>query len=156
MGGDRRHGVVGLDDRDHVVRGHVEGEQRRVGHERVRTHPDDIAHVLRGVTPGTVLGGVACPPGTRAILVVSSANRDREVWGPTADRFDISRPRRAHLSFATGPHCCIGRHFARVQLRIAVSMLLDRFPRLRLDPADEVVFRGHEYRSPTAVRVLLD
>jgi len=78
------------------------------------------------------------------------------VWGPTADRFDIRRPRHAHLSFATGPHYCIGHHFARVQLRIAIAALLERFPRLRLDPAHEVVFRGHEYRSPTAVRVLVD
>jgi len=115
-----------------------------------------IGNLLRGVPPGTVLGGVSFPVDARAILVVSSANRDREVWGPTADLFDIRRPRHAHLSFATGPHYCIGHHFARVQLRIAIAALLERFPRLRLDPAHEVVFRGHEYRSPTAVRVLVD
>ena len=97
---------------------------------------------------------------SRPTLGRSSSCRRRtataSVWGPTADRFDITRPRQAHLSFATGPHYCIGHHFAKAQLRIAISMLFDRFPRLRLDPDHETVYRGHEYRSPKALRVLVD
>jgi len=115
-----------------------------------------IGNLLRGVAPGASLGGVELPPDARAILVVASANRDREVWGPTADDFDILRPKRGHLAFAVGPHYCIGHHFSRVQLATAVRMLLDRFPRLRLDPAFEPVYRGHEYRSPKSLRVLVD
>ncbi len=115
-----------------------------------------IGNLLRGVAPGTRLGTVAFPPDARAILVVSSANRDRDVWGPTADAFDIGRPKRVHLSFATGPHYCIGHHFARAQLRVAISLLLERFPALRLDPDHVTVYRGHEYRSPKALRVLID
>ena len=114
-----------------------------------------IGNLLRGIAPGTSLGGVDLPAGERAILVVASANRDRAIWGPTADEFDILRPRRANLSFATGPHYCIGHHFARVQLATAVGMLLERFPRLGLDPDAEPVYRGHEYRSPKQLRVLL-
>ena len=95
-------------------------------------------------------------PRPRAILVVSSANRDRDIWGPSADDFDIWRPRRAHLSFAIGPHYCIGHHFARAQLHVAIRMLIERFPRMRLEPDHETVYRGHEYRSPTALRVLVD
>jgi cytochrome P450 len=115
-----------------------------------------IGNLLRGVAPGTTLGGVALPDGARVILVVAAANRDEEVWGPTADDFDIFRAKRANLSFAVGPHYCIGHFFARAQLAAAVGMLLDRFPRLRLDPDVEPVYRGHEYRSPKALRVLLD
>lgn len=115
-----------------------------------------IGNLLRGVAPGTSLGGVTFPPDARAILVVASANRDRDVWGPTADEFDIHRPKRANLSFAIGPHYCIGHFFARAQLAVAVRMLLERFPRLRLDPDHEPTYRGHEYRSPKALRVLVD
>src|SRR6185437_3147930 len=115
-----------------------------------------IGNLLRGIAPGTSLGGIDLPAGERAILVVASANRDRSIWGPTADEFDIGRPRRASLSFAIGPHYCIGHHFARVQLATAVGMLVERFPRLRLDPESEPVYRGHEYRSPKSLRVLLD
>jgi cytochrome P450 len=115
-----------------------------------------IGNLLRGVAPGTVLAGVPFPEDARAILVVSSANRDEAVWGPTADAFDIGRPAHPHLAFATGPHFCIGHHFARAQLEVAVRLLVERFPRLRLEPGGEVVYRGHEYRSPTAVSVLVD
>ena len=118
-----------------------------------------IGNLLRGVAPGTSLGGVAFPPDARdarAILVVASANRDREVWGQTADAFDIHRPKRANLSFAIGPHYCIGHFFARAQLAVAVRMLVERFPRLRLEPGQEPVYRGHEYRSPKTLRVLVD
>jgi cytochrome P450 len=80
-----------------------------------------IGNLLRGVAPGTSLGGVALPDDARMILVVSSANRDAAVWGPTADEFDIHRPRRANLSFAVGPHYCIGHFFARAQLAVAVG-----------------------------------
>jgi cytochrome P450 len=110
-----------------------------------------IGNLLRGVAPDTSLGGVELPDDARVILVVSSANRDREIWGPTADEFDIFRPRRTHLSFATGPHYCIGHHFARVQLRVAVRMLFEQFPRLRL--SEDVTYRGHEYRSPMSLTV---
>jgi cytochrome P450 len=115
-----------------------------------------IGNLLRGVAPGTTFGGVAFPPDARAILVVAAANRDREAWGPTADEFDIHRPRRANLSFAIGPHYCIGHFFARALLAVAVRRLFDRFPRLRLDPDHEPVYRGHEYRSPKTLRVLVD
>jgi cytochrome P450 len=115
-----------------------------------------IGNLLRGVKPGTSLAGVDFPEDARAILVVASANRDRDVWGPTADDFDIRRPKRANLSFAIGPHYCIGHFFARAQLAVAVRMLVERFPRLRLDPAAGPVYRGHEYRSPKTLRVLLD
>ena len=115
-----------------------------------------IGNLLRGVAPGTALGGVTFPPDARAILVVASANRDPEVWGPTADTFDIHRPKRANLSFAIGPHYCIGHFFARAQLAVAVRMLVERFPRLRLEPGFQPVYRGHEYRSPKALRVLVD
>lgn len=115
-----------------------------------------IGNLLRGIRPGTTFAGVTFPADARAILVVASANRDVEVWGPTADAFDIHRPKRANLSFATGPHYCIGHYFARAQLAVAVRMLLDRFPNLRLDPEHEPVYRGHEYRSPKMLRVLFD
>jgi cytochrome P450 len=115
-----------------------------------------IGNLLRGVAAGTSLGGVDFPPDARAILVVASANRDRDVWGPSADDFDIFRPKRGHLSFAVGPHYCIGHHFSRVQLSTAVGMLVDRFPGLRLNPDAEPVYRGHEYRSPKSLRVLVD
>ncbi len=115
-----------------------------------------IGNLLRTVRPGTEIGGVRFDEEARAIVVVASANRDQDVWGPTADDFDLHRPRRNHHAFAAGPHYCLGHHFARVQLRVGVGMLIERFPLLRLDPAHDVAYRGHEYRSPTALHVRVD
>lgn len=112
-----------------------------------------IGNLLRGVAPGTTLGGVDLSDDDRVILIVSSANRDRDIWGDSADDFDIARSRRNHLSFATGPHYCIGHHFARAQLRIAIQMLFERFPNMRLDTERPVTYHGHEYRSPTSLHV---
>lgn len=110
-----------------------------------------IGNLLRGIAPGARVEEWELPDTDRAIIVVASANRDRLMWGDTADDFDIHRPKRTHMSFATGPHYCIGHHFARVQLRIAIRKLLDRFP--TMDLAAEPTFWGHEYRSPKEVRV---
>jgi cytochrome P450 len=51
------------------------------------------------------------------------------------DRFDIGRDDSRHLGFGQGPHLCLGAALARLETRVAVSALLDRFP--RLDPLDE-------------------
>ena len=87
---------------------------------------------------------------------MSSANRDPAVWGPTADRFDLFRPRRPHAGFGFGPHFCVGHHLARVQDRIAVRALFERLPGLRLDPDRPPRLRGWEYRAPAHLHVRWD
>ncbi|MGO4615297.1 cytochrome P450 [Nocardia sp. 2YAB30] len=54
-----------------------------------------------------------------------------------ADVFDISRDHRDQLAFGHGPHFCLGAPLARLESRIALSTLFNRFPRLTLgcDPA---------------------
>lgn len=101
----------------------------------------------------TELGGVTVPAGANLGLLVSSANRDESVWGDDADRFDQHRPRRNHAAFGFGPHFCSGHHFSRVQMRIALSRLLERLPGLRLDPERHPVFSGWEFRAPRHLHV---
>ena len=76
-----------------------------------------------------------------------SANRDPQRW-PEPDRFDITRPVRGHVSFGQGNHICLGIHFARMELRVALEVILDRLPGLRLAPdADDVHIGGLSTRS---------
>jgi len=127
---------------------------------------DAVEEGLRWVSPiGTQtrrvlvdleLGGVELPAGANLGALVSSANRDEEVWGPTADVFDMMRPRRNHAAFGFGPHFCSGHHFSRVQMRIAIQRLFERLPHLRLDPEEPPVFRGWEFRAPSHLHVLWD
>jgi cytochrome P450 len=102
------------------------------------------------------LGGVTLPVGSSLGVLVSSANRDETVWGPTAAEFDLTRPRRTHAAFGFGPHFCSGHHFSRVQVRIAVQRLFERLPGLRLDPERPPIFTGWEFRAPRNLNVLWD
>ena len=127
---------------------------------------DAIEEGLRWVSPiGTQtrrclieveLGGVTLPAGANLGVLVSSANRDEEVWGSTADAYDLYRPRRNHAAFGFGPHFCSGHHFSRVQMRIALQRLLERLPNLRLDDERPPVFTGWEFRAPRNLNVMWD
>jgi cytochrome P450 len=127
---------------------------------------DAIEEGLRWVSPiGTQtrrakvdveIDGVAVPAGANLGVLVSSANRDESVWGPTADVFDLERPRRNHAAFGFGPHFCSGHHFSRVLMRIVVQRLFERLPGLRLDPERPPVFTGWEFRAPRSLDVLWD
>ena len=145
--------------------GLLESRQIRAVTDDLLLVRDAVEEGLRWVSPiGTQtrravhdveLGGVTVPAGANLGLLVSSANRDEEVWGPTADAFDLFRPRRNHAAFGFGPHFCSGHHFSRVQMRIALTRLLERFPTLRLDPDRPPVFDGWEFRAPQHLHVVL-
>lgn len=100
------------------------------------------------------LGGATIPAGAPVGALVSSACRD-ETRFTDPDRFDIFRPRRSHLAFGAGRHFCAGHAFSRAQIRIALEVLLARFPALALDPDRPPVFRGWEFRAPRDLDVLL-
>lgn len=102
------------------------------------------------------LGGIVLPAGANLGVLVSSANRDEEVWGRTADVYDLFRPRRNHAAFGFGPHFCSGHHFSRVQMRIALHRLLERLPNLRLDDERPPLFTGWEFRAPRTLNVRWD
>ena len=105
----------------------------------------------RIATEDLSIGGVDVPKGDVVNLCVHAANRDPERW-ENPDDFDIFRAPQAHLSFGMGTHTCLGVHFARMEMRVAIELLLDRLPNLRLDPdADGVQISG--LQSRTAVRL---
>jgi cytochrome P450 len=102
----------------------------------------------RAAGPGAVLSGVGLPEGANVALLVSSANRDEDVWGPTADRFEMLRSRHPHAAFGSGPHFCVGHYLARLQVRTGIHLLFDRLHGLRLDEDKLALFSGWEYRGP--------
>jgi cytochrome P450 len=81
------------------------------------------------------IGGVRIPPGELVLLSLASANRDPDRFDD-ADELVPSRAGHGHLAFGHGVHHCLGAPLARLEARIAIERLLDRFPRLGLaDPA---------------------
>jgi cytochrome P450 len=104
----------------------------------------------------TEIDGVAIPAGTPVNLIVGAANHDPGRWDD-ADKFDIFRPPQAHLAFGSGAHVCLGIHFARMELRVAMEQLLNRLPGLRLAPdAGEISISGLGQRSPGTLPVVFD
>jgi cytochrome P450 len=123
--------------------------------ETLRLQPSGGNFELRIALQDTELQGVRIPRGTPVFTCETTANRDPKYW-TDPDRFDLSRPQRQHLAFGQGPHTCIGMHLARMEVRMAVNAILDRFPALRLDPSEPVPeIRGFLFQHPTALPVLL-
>ncbi len=62
--------------------------------------------------------GTTIPVGSKVHNLYASGNRDPRKWGDDADQLNIHREIDKHLSFAQGPHFCIGAHVARLMIRI--------------------------------------
>jgi cytochrome P450 len=114
-----------------------------------------LLNITRLATTDTEIDGVPVPAGSTVMLMLAAANRDEHRYSEP-DRFDTARPDpKPHISFGNGPHVCLGMHLARVEMRVALNLLLDRLPDLRLDPdADDPHIRGQVFRSPTSIPVL--
>ena len=75
------------------------------------------------------------------LLLYASANRDEEVWGEDAERFDVGRDhsRLRHLAFGFGEHLCLGAPLARMEARVMFEELLARFPGFELAGEPELL-----------------
>ncbi|MEN9059840.1 cytochrome P450 [Ponticoccus litoralis] len=80
------------------------------------------------------LHGHRFAPGDRVALLLGAANRDPAVW-PDPHRFDPARAAAPNTSFGAGLHFCVGAPLARLELQIALPILMARFPAMRLDGA---------------------
>jgi len=115
-----------------------------------------LLNITRVATRDTELAGVPIPQGSSVMPMLGAANRQEDRY-PDPDRFDIFRQAKVPISWGHGVHVCLGMHLARLEMRTAVNLLLDRLPNLRLDPdGDDPHIRGMVFRSPTSLPVLFD
>lgn len=89
-------------------------------------------------TEDVTFHGVTFARGSPTMPLLAAANHDPSVF-PDPDRFDVARTPNRHLGFGFGAHFCLGAQLARMETRIALRNLFDRWPELRLAvPASEL------------------
>ena len=106
---------------------------------RVRT---PFPRLARMTTADAELAGVTIPAGQVVIPWLTAANRDERVFAEP-HRFDVHRRPNPHLSFGHGIHFCLGAPLARLEARVALRLLLERYRDVEV-AADEAV----EQRNP--------
>jgi cytochrome P450 len=123
--------------------------------EEVLRYRSSFTQVGRVTMVETELSGQVIPADVVVTPWLLSANRDeREFADP--DRFDIHRPTNHHVAFGYGIHFCIGQLLARLEGRVAVGVLLDRYAEIRLASGVPLEFYGRGIFAarnvPVAVR----
>jgi len=89
-----------------------------------------VISFMRTATTPTTVRRQAIAAGDPVLLVYASANRDEAVFGEDSGEVRIDRQPNPHLSFGFGPHFCLGAALARLEGRIVLQELLDRFASL--------------------------
>jgi pentalenolactone synthase len=96
--------------------------------------------IPRYARTGLRVAGVTVRAGDLVLLDNGAANHDRAVF-IDPERFEVTRPPIAHLSFGHGARYCLGAPLARIELQVVFSRLVPRFPALRLaEPAGRLTF----------------
>jgi cytochrome P450 len=101
--------------------------------ESLRYDPPVLAHFRTSLCPVNVHGH-ELPEHAKLMFNITGANRDPAKF-PEPESFRLDRPLaqvRQHLSFGAGVHFCMGAPIARLEARIAMRLLLERLPDLRL------------------------
>lgn len=81
----------------------------------------------------TELAGQKIAEDDKVVMFYTSANRDEDVF-TAPQEFDIGRDPNPHVGYGGGgPHFCLGRHLAALELRVLLLTIADRMPGLALD-----------------------
>ena len=123
--------------------------------------PTAIEELLRMYAPVTMarivsqdaeIGGCPVKRGDSVLLPFPAANRDPEVF-PDADKVVIDREENRHVAFGLGIHRCLGSNLARLELRVAVEVFIQRFPKFVLADPSSVTWSLGQVRGPRKLPV---
>ncbi|MBE9500656.1 MULTISPECIES: cytochrome P450 family protein [Streptomyces] len=110
--------------------------------------PVNVA-TLRSTATDVTVAGTTIPKGQFVLVSLIAANRDGEKF-PEPARLDFTRPLGGSLAFGHGIHYCLGAPLSRVEIEVALSRLLARFPDLSLAREPETL----QWRNSLLVRGL--
>ncbi len=107
--------------------------------EELLRYDSSIQITVCFVVGTTEIAGQTLRDGDVVFPVLGAANRDPAQF-PDPDRLNLARADNRHISFANGPHFCLGAPLARLEGSVAIGTLMRRLPGLRLD-TDTVQWR---------------
>ncbi len=106
--------------------------------EELLRHVSVAPAVLRKTTVDITLSGVKIPKDAIVLLLFAAANRDPRVFHDP-DTFNISRENiNQHLAFGFGPHYCLGAALTRLEVKIALEVILSRFHNISCPPDNKI------------------
>jgi cytochrome P450 len=97
-----------------------------------------VIYMRRTATRDVEIAGQPIAEGEKVVMYFGAANRDERVFADP-DRLDVTRANAdRHIAFGYGPHTCIGKRVAQIQLEAAYRQILARFPDMRQSGPMEV------------------
>jgi cytochrome P450 len=126
-------GLVALAERpDQWARLHADPGLVPAAVEEMLRWTTPVISFMRTATRDTELGGQEVHAGDPVLMLYASANRDEAQFGPTAGTLDVARAPNHHVAVGVGAHFCIGATLARIEGRVLLEELLDRFTTVEL------------------------
>jgi cholest-4-en-3-one 26-monooxygenase len=139
--------------------GHAMHELMRDGDQMawIRSKSDDIpataaqemvriacpfTHLSRTATRDTEFLGQEIKAGDKMAMLFAAGNFDDTVFDEP-EKFDLSRDPNPHLSFGRGPHSCLGKHIAALEIKILLEELFQRTK--SIEPAGNVDYSRDNY-----------
>lgn len=113
--------------------------------EGLRWQPP-VALLPRMASADIDFGGVRIAKGDWVLFGITAANNDPAIF-PDPRRFDPFRDNREILTFGRSNHFCLGMHVARRELEVALRVIFERFPHIRLCPGQRIEHVGAVLRG---------
>ncbi len=120
--------------------------------EEVMRYDSPVQATSRVAREPITIGGQTIEPGQNIYLLFGSANRD-DAQFPDPERFDITRQPNRHLTFAHGPHFCIGAAVARTEAQTAVLAIVQRCADIQLMHDQVEWIEGFAFRGPKSLPI---
>ncbi|MGI9261906.1 MAG: cytochrome P450 [Woeseiaceae bacterium] len=111
----------------------------------------------RVTTCDTEFRGIQLPEGTEVFMSLAAANHDPRMFADP-DRYDMGRKNSGkHIAFGRGPHICLGRLLAKLELTIVLELLTRKIPSLRLVIGQDLSYHPNfSFRGPKTLYLTWD